>query len=91
MDAPERIRIDKWLWQARFCKTRGLAQDAVQGGKVRLNGQRIEKPGRGVGPGDVLTVRLGAQVRVLHILECGTRRGPASEAQGLYEEIAPEA
>ena len=91
MDAPERIRIDKWLWQARFCKTRGLAQELVQGGKVRLNGQRIEKPGRGVGPGDVLTVRLGAQVRVLRILECGTRRGPASEAQGLYEEIVPEA
>ncbi|KFE36707.1 RNA-binding S4 domain-containing protein [Thioclava atlantica] len=89
--ASERLRIDKWLWHARFCKTRALAQQVVQGGRVRVNGQRIDKPGRAVGPGDVLTLRIGAQVQVLRILDCGTRRGPASEAQGLYERIEPGA
>ena len=84
--ATERIRLDKWLWQARFCKTRALAAKSVQAGRVRLNGVRIDKPGRAVGAGDVLTLRIGPQVRVLRILACGTRRGPASEAQLLYRE-----
>lgn len=87
--AVDRIRIDKWLWHARLCKTRGLAASVVSGGRLRLNGQRIEKPGRAVGPGDVLTLRLAGQVRVLRILACGTRRGPAPEAATLYEEIGP--
>ncbi|PFG64555.1 ribosome-associated heat shock protein Hsp15 [Thioclava sp. ES.031] len=93
-DAPERIRIDKWLWQARFCKTRGLAQELVQGGKARVNGQRIDKPGRAIGPGDVLTLRLGkgqdARICVLRVLDCGTRRGPAVEAQALYALLEPD-
>ena len=86
-DAPERIRIDKWLWHARFCKTRGLAQELVQGKRVRVNGLRVEKPGRAIGPGDVLTLRIGADIRLVRVLGCGTRRGPASEAQELYELV----
>ncbi len=82
-----RIRIDKWLWQARFAKSRALAVDLVTAGRVRVNGQKLEKPGRAVGPGDVLTLVLGAEVRVLRILACGTRRGPAPEAATLYELI----
>ena len=85
--AQERIRIDKWLWHARFCKTRGLASEMVQAGRVRVNGQRIDKPGRAVGEGDVLTFAFGDHPRVLRILACGARRGPASEAQALYVEI----
>jgi len=88
-DAPERIRIDKWLWHARFCKTRALAQELVSGKRVRVNGARIDKPGRAVGAGDVLTLRLGADVRLVRVLECGARRGPASEAQTLYEPLDP--
>ncbi len=84
MTEAERLRIDKWLWHARFCKTRGLAADLVQGGKLRVNGQKVLKPGRAVGPGDVLTLAFGGQVRVLRVLACGTRRGPATEAALLY-------
>jgi ribosome-associated heat shock protein Hsp15 len=90
-DAPERIRLDKWLWHARFCKTRVLAQELVQGKRVRVNGLRVDKPGRVVGPGDVLTLRIGTDVRLVRVLDCGTRRGPAPEAQTLYESLAPEA
>lgn len=82
-----RIRIDKWLWQARFVKSRALAVDLVTAGRVRVNGQKTEKPGRAIGPGDVLTLALGGQVRVLRILACGTRRGPAPEAATLYALI----
>ena len=88
-EASARIRIDKWLWHARFCKTRALAQALVSGKRVRVNGARIDKPGRAVGPGDVLTLRLGADVRLVRVLACGDRRGPASEAQELYELLDP--
>jgi len=83
------IRLDKWLWQARFFKTRGLASSEVTAGHVRVNGQRVTRPGRGVGPGDVLTFRFGRIVAVVRILACGSRRGPASEARGLYDWIDP--
>ena len=90
-DGSDRIRIDKWLWHARFCKTRALAAATVGAGRVRLNGQRIEKPGRAIGPGDVLTLSLAGQVRVVRLLACGNRRGPAPEAASLYQDIsAPE-
>ena len=89
--AEGRIRIDKWLWQARFFKTRVLAALAVSGGHLRLNGAPMGKPGHAVGPGDVLTFPQGNQVRVVRILACGSRRGPAAEARGLYDEIgAPD-
>lgn len=88
-----RIRIDKWLWQARFCKTRALAAALVTAGRVRVNGQRIDKPGRAVGPGDVLTLAgMGeVAVRVVRIAACGTRRGPAPEAALLYQSLDPPA
>ncbi|PTV95595.1 ribosome-associated heat shock protein Hsp15 [Rhodobacter aestuarii] len=93
VDTHDRLRIDKWLWQARFVKSRPLAVTLISGGHLRVNGQKVIKPGRAVGPGDVLTFALHGQVRVVRILACGTRRGPASEAATLYELIegrAPE-
>ncbi|MBW6505529.1 MAG: RNA-binding S4 domain-containing protein [Rhodobacteraceae bacterium] len=89
-DAPgesARIRLDKWLWQARLVKTRPLAQSLIGAGHVRVNGQRGDKPGRAVGPGDVLTLRLPGGVRVLQVRACGARRGPAAEAQTLYSDL----
>jgi len=84
-------RLDKWLWHARFFKTRTLAAAQVAGGHVRVNGTRVAKPAQQVGPGDVLTFPQGAQVRVVHVVEVGTRRGPATEARTLYEDITPPA
>jgi len=86
-----RIRIDKWLWRARFHKTRALAQAAAIKGHIRLNGRRIEKASAEVRIGDVLTVPRGRDVVVLRVKDCGIRRGPATEAQGLYEILADNA
>ncbi|MER5172261.1 RNA-binding S4 domain-containing protein [Thioclava kandeliae] len=87
MSEGPQIRIDKWLWQARFVKTRTLAAALVSGGKLRINGQKITKPGRSIGPGTILTLSLGGGVRVLEVLECGERRGPAPEARLLYRDL----
>ena len=87
----DRSRLDKWLWHARFFKTRGLAAGQVSGGHVRVNGTRAAKPAQQVGPGDVLTFAQGTQVRVVRIIASGTRRGPAAEARTLYEDITPPA
>ncbi len=87
MAAEPRLRIDKWLWQTRFYKTRGLATEMVAGGKLRLNGHRIDKPSREVGPGDVLTIPQGDRIRVVRVIGLPDRRGPATEAQTLYEEL----
>jgi len=78
-------RLDKWLFHARFYRTRPLAQAATQAGRVRLNGVRIEKPGHAVKPGDVVTLGRGGQVMAVRILALAERRGPATEAQKLYE------
>ena len=83
------LRLDKWLWHARFFKTRSLAAKIVQGGKVRVNGTPVSKPSRTVQVGDVLTFAKEQDVRVIKVLALGTRRGPASEAQTLYEDLAP--
>jgi ribosome-associated heat shock protein Hsp15 len=84
----DRIRIDKWLWAARFFKTRGLATEAVQGGRVHLNDQRI-KPSRDVRVGDTVTItRPGAPPMVVTVAGISGRRGPAPEARALYEETA---
>ena len=83
------IRIDKWLWHARVFETRPLAQGFVTGGNVRVNKQRIEKANHSVKPGDVLTFVKGPQVRVIEIVALATRRGPASEAQALYNDLSP--
>lgn len=83
-------RLDKWLWQARILKTRSLATALVAEGRLRINGQPTDKPARTVGAGDVLTFALHGRVRVLRILSAGDRRGPATEARGLYEDLAPD-
>jgi len=83
----ERIRIDKWLFHARFHKTRALAQEAAASGMIRVNDARVEKPGAFVKPGDVLTIPRGREVLVVRIVACGLRRGPAKEAQALYEPM----
>lgn len=80
-------RLDKWLFHARFYRTRPLAQAAAESGKVRLNGRRIDKPGHAVKPGDILTLGRGGQVMAVRIVALTERRGPASEAQKLYEIV----
>lgn len=81
------LRIDKWLWHARFCKTRASAQRKVETGLIRLNGQRVEKPSALVRPGDMLTLPIAREVIVLRVLALGTRRGPLAEARALYERL----
>ncbi|WP_026075998.1 RNA-binding S4 domain-containing protein [Noviherbaspirillum massiliense] len=81
----ESVRIDKWLWAARFFKTRSLATDAVDGGKVRLNGDRI-KPARSIKPGDILDIDNGSTEWEVVVRGLSDVRGPASAAQTLYEE-----
>ncbi|MCP3971088.1 MAG: RNA-binding S4 domain-containing protein [Rhodobacteraceae bacterium] len=83
------IRIDKWLWYARFLKTRGLASKLVAGGHVRVNSGRVSKPSHGIGQGDTLTFPQGRQIRVVRVAALGTRRGPAPEAQALYQDLTP--
>ncbi|MFT7595708.1 MAG: ribosome-associated heat shock protein Hsp15 [Paracoccaceae bacterium] len=91
MDAPlPKQRLDKWLFQARFFKTRSLAAKQVSGGHVRVNDNRAGKPAHGVAPGDVLTFAQGRQVRVVRIEALAERRGPAPEAQALYVDLSPE-
>lgn len=90
-EAPARIRLDKWLWHARFAKSRSIAAGLVSGGHLRVNGQKAQKTAQPVGPGDVLTIALGAGVRVVRVLAIGVRRGPASEAQTLYEDLTEPA
>jgi ribosome-associated heat shock protein Hsp15 len=81
------LRLDKWLWQARFVKSRSLAAALIEGGAVRVNGTRVTRPGRDVVAGDVLTLPLGDRIRVVRILALGQRRGPAPEAQLLYADL----
>ena len=88
-DTPESLRIDKWLWHARFLKSRGLASKLVSDGKMRINGERYTKPGKTVRPEDVLTFTLQDRVRIVRIIALGERRGPAPEAQALYEDMSP--
>jgi len=83
------LRLDKWLWYARFFKTRALATKAISGGRFRLDGEVMTKPHRAAIPGQVLTFAQGNAVRVIKILSLGTRRGPAPEAALLYEDLAP--
>ncbi len=81
------IRLDRWLWQARFFRARSLAAAAVESGQVRVNGVRVTRPGRSLRPGDTLTFVQAGRVRVVRILAAGTRRGPAAEAQALYADL----
>ena len=79
------VRIDKWLWAARFFKTRSLATDAVDGGKVRLNGERV-KPARSVKPGDLLDIDNGSTEWQVEVRDLADKRGSATIAQTLYTE-----
>jgi ribosome-associated heat shock protein Hsp15 len=81
------IRLDKWLWHARFYRSRSAAARAVAAAPFRIDGRPTDKPHALVAPGMVLTFALGNQVRVVRILAPGTRRGPAIEARQLYEDI----
>lgn len=87
---PPKLRLDKWLWQARFFKTRSLAAKQVSAGHVRVNGTRVGKPARTISPGDVLTFVQARKVRVICVDVLGDRRGPAPEAQALYTDLTPE-
>ena len=82
-----RVRLDKWLWAARFFKTRALAAEAVEGGKIQVNGDR-PKRARPLQVGDEVRVRLGPYEHTITVRALSARRGPASEAAGLYEETA---
>jgi ribosome-associated heat shock protein Hsp15 len=84
-DSSDKVRIDKWLWAARFFKTRSLATEAVDGGKVDVNGTRV-KPAKLIGPGDEVRVRVGPQLFVVMVKDTAERRGSASVARELYDE-----
>lgn len=84
----DRARIDKWLWHARFYRSRAMAQAAAASGLIRLNGTRIEKAGHGVKPGDVVTVPQGREVLAVRVIAIAERRGPAKAARSLYEIVA---
>ena len=89
-NAAQKLRLDKWLWQARFFKSRGLAAEVITEGHVRVNGTRVSRPGRDVSEGDTLTFPQGHRIRLVRITALGARRGPATEAQGLYVDLDPQ-
>lgn len=82
---PEKMRLDKWLWAARFFKTRSLATQAIEQGRVKLNGDRV-KPAREIRPQDRLEIQVGDHVWMLTVRALSMQRGPASVAQQLYAE-----
>lgn len=88
-DAPDRQRIDKWLWFARVVKTRALAQELAASGRVRLNGRKVDAAAQPVRLGDVLTVGLGQRVRIYRVTGFAGRRGSFPQAQTLYDDLSP--
>jgi ribosome-associated heat shock protein Hsp15 len=84
-------RLDKWLWCARFMRARADCARLVAGGRLRVNRQPTDKPHARLRPGDVITLPLRGEVRVIEVLSLAVRRGPAEEARGLYREIPPAA
>lgn len=82
-------RLDKWLVYARFAKHRATAAELIESGKVRLNRERVEKCHRLVNPGDVLTIAIGAHIKVARVLGQAQRRGSATAASQLYQDITP--
>lgn len=84
-----KLRLDKWLWQARFFKSRTLAAEVIAAGSVRVNGTRVTRPGRDISAGDTLTFPQGQRIRLVRVLALGLRRGPATEAQTLYLDLDP--
>ncbi len=82
-----RQRLDKWLWFARMARTRTAAAQLVADGHIRINGQRVTQAAKAVRPGDVLTIALQRDVRLLRVVAPGERRGPYEEARLLYEDL----
>ena len=87
--ASQRQRIDKWLWHARFVKTRSLAQKLIKNGSVRVNAEKITSPSKMVQTGDVLTLALPGAVKIIEITDFSERRGPYSQAILLYNDLTP--
>lgn len=90
-EAPARQRLDKWLWQARFFKTRTLAARVVADVGIRVNGDRVAKASHGIAPGDMLTFPTGKSMRIIEVVALLERRGPAPEAQAAYIDTSPAA
>jgi ribosome-associated heat shock protein Hsp15 len=91
MEPGQAIRLDKWLWHARLCKTRGIAARVVADGLVRINALSVSKPAAPLRVGDGVTFAQGDAIRVLRVRALGSRRGPAAEARELYEDLASPA
>ena len=89
MESRESRRLDKWLWYSRFFKSRSLATKFCASGKLRLNEKVVRKAHYGLHVGDVLTFPRGPHIRVVRVVGLGTRRGPAPEAQALYDDLDP--
>ncbi len=89
-EKPPGIRLDKWLWHARFFKTRSLCAKLVKAGHVRVNEVKVTKASIQVRVGDGLVFPQADTLKILRVLELGKRRGPAPEAQALYEDLTPE-
>lgn len=89
-DDADALRLDKWLFYARFFKSRGLAAERIEGGGIRLNGRPCRKPGRAIRPGDSLVISAHGRISSLRILALASRRGPASEAQELYLDLSED-
>lgn len=85
--AEDRLRVDKWLFFARITKSRAIAAALANGGRIRVNRVRIDQASKTVRAGDVLTIVHAGRVRVVRVIALGTRRGPAAEAQRLYEDL----
>lgn len=85
----EKQRLDKWLFFSRAVKSRTLAQKLIEIGAIRVNSERTERTDHKVGPGDVLTMTVHERLLVWRIVDAGERRGPATEAAGLYEDLSP--
>lgn len=83
------LRVDKWLWHARFFKSRTLASRLCESGRLRVNGAVVRKSHQVLRPRDVLTFPKGADIRVVRVVALGSRRGPAMEARGLYDDLQP--
>lgn len=89
MTGSETQRLDKWLWYARFFKSRSLATRVCAKGRIRVNGQGVKKAHHGLRAGDVLTFPQGRHIRVVRVAGLGALRGPAKEAQALYDDLQP--
>jgi ribosome-associated heat shock protein Hsp15 len=83
----EALRIDRWLWYARLCKSRAVAQTRAESGRIYLNGQRVAKSAARIRIGDIVTLTVGRDVVALRVVKLGTRRGPVPEARTLYEVV----